>query len=493
MSDYQDLDLNSLIGICVDGASNMIGCRHTMTSKIVEKYQSVIIVHCCTHRLNLASLDSINSRDLQPLRHAEAIVQQLWHFFVASPLHAAILAEIQSQNEQDYLKLKSVVPTRWLSCWESVVAAIVDLPSIWIALDRIWNSKYDSTANGLLNQTKRKQFILSLFILKSVLQQLKILSLVFQQGSLTFDQVPASIQTCKAELLKIKTSQEIIEQTRKQWPIYEAELLKFIQKEIEEREQNRKISAKKNDKKEQERIQKEKEEFDEKKAACKLDEDDINWQLKISNIYIDETIDHINKRLDNQKFISNFSIFNPQFATLNINNENYGNNEVLILKSHFNKQLQHLKDEEVLKEWRAIKQQLILNLNQLETNQACLRIATHPSYSTFPAFKFLAQACLTLPIDNCWPERGFSHMKRIKTPSRNRLGTNMLQYLMNIKMNGWPKLTGIKALEIAEFWYKEKDRRTSWKKASETETLEEQIPFEQLKLNINEVSEFIFE
>lgn len=49
MSNDQDLNLNNLIEICVDGTSNMIGCRHSMTSKIVEKFQSVIIVHCSAH------------------------------------------------------------------------------------------------------------------------------------------------------------------------------------------------------------------------------------------------------------------------------------------------------------------------------------------------------------------------------------------------------------------------------------------------------------
>ncbi|KAA6359466.1 MAG: hypothetical protein EZS28_045007 [Streblomastix strix] len=49
MGKDQDSNLNNLIGICVDGASNMIGCRHSMTSKIVEKFQSVVIIHYCAH------------------------------------------------------------------------------------------------------------------------------------------------------------------------------------------------------------------------------------------------------------------------------------------------------------------------------------------------------------------------------------------------------------------------------------------------------------
>ncbi|KAA6363505.1 MAG: hypothetical protein EZS28_040968 [Streblomastix strix] len=76
------LDLNNLMGICVYGAQNMIGCRHSMTQMIRQQFLQVTIDHCCVHRLNLASLDSIYATELQPLRSAEAITQQLWHFLL---------------------------------------------------------------------------------------------------------------------------------------------------------------------------------------------------------------------------------------------------------------------------------------------------------------------------------------------------------------------------------------------------------------------------
>ncbi|KAA6357602.1 MAG: hypothetical protein EZS28_046871, partial [Streblomastix strix] len=56
--------------------------------------------------LNLASLDSIHATELQPLRSAEAITQQLWHFFVASPLHAAILEDIHKLIQDRQVKPK---------------------------------------------------------------------------------------------------------------------------------------------------------------------------------------------------------------------------------------------------------------------------------------------------------------------------------------------------------------------------------------------------
>ncbi|KAA6384674.1 MAG: hypothetical protein EZS28_019796 [Streblomastix strix] len=65
--------------MCVDGAASMIG----------------------SHRLNFAALDAIKGIQLQHLRTTEAVTQQLWHYFAASSLHAATLAQIHCLNEDE--------------------------------------------------------------------------------------------------------------------------------------------------------------------------------------------------------------------------------------------------------------------------------------------------------------------------------------------------------------------------------------------------------
>ncbi|KAA6382881.1 MAG: hypothetical protein EZS28_021593 [Streblomastix strix] len=100
------LNLKNFMGICVDGASNMIGCRHSMTQMIRQQFPQVTIVHCCAHKLNLSSFDSIHATELQPLRSVEAITQQFWQFFVASPLHVSILEDIHKLIQDGQVKLK---------------------------------------------------------------------------------------------------------------------------------------------------------------------------------------------------------------------------------------------------------------------------------------------------------------------------------------------------------------------------------------------------
>ncbi|KAA6372558.1 MAG: hypothetical protein EZS28_031915 [Streblomastix strix] len=97
------LNLDDPIWICVDGASAMIGCLNSMTSKLKDIYPFITIVHYRAHRLNLASLYAIKGIVKQPLRIWEAVTQQLQHYFAASPLHASILAAIHSENEDEQI------------------------------------------------------------------------------------------------------------------------------------------------------------------------------------------------------------------------------------------------------------------------------------------------------------------------------------------------------------------------------------------------------
>ncbi|KAA6384622.1 MAG: hypothetical protein EZS28_019849, partial [Streblomastix strix] len=120
------------------------------------------------------------------------------------------------------------------------------------------------------------------------------------------------------------------------------------------------------------------------------------------------------------------------------------------------------------------------------------------SYARFPSFQFLSRVCLTIPVDNCWPERGFSQMKRIKSKERNRIGTKMLQYLMNIKLNCWAKMIKAKALQIAERWHAENERRVSGQKQLQQQFATQQTNQgleapELVQQNIYETSEFVFE
>ena len=53
-----------------------------------------------------------------------------------------------------------------------------------------------------------------------------------------------------------------------------------------------------------------------------------------------------------------------------------------------------------------------------------------------PGLLYLAELCLSLAVNNTWPERGASAVKRIKTRMRSRLKNDMLGALLHITLNG---------------------------------------------------------
>ncbi|KAA6361032.1 MAG: hypothetical protein EZS28_043441, partial [Streblomastix strix] len=65
-------------------------------------------------------------------------------------------------------------------------------------------------------------------------------------------------------------------------------------------------------------------------------------------------------------------------------------------------------------------------------------------------------------------------------------------------LNGWAKMTKAKALQIAERWHAEKERRVSEQKQLQSQFATQQTnqgleALELVQLNIYETSEFVFE
>ena len=57
-------------------------------------------------------------------------------------------------------------------------------------------------------------------------------------------------------------------------------------------------------------------------------------------------------------------------------------------------------------------------------------------FQIFPDLTKVAEIALALPVSNAWPERGACKLKLMKTRLRNRLSNKMLNYLMQVSING---------------------------------------------------------
>ena len=80
----------------------------------------------------------------------------------------------------------------------------------------------------------------------------------------------------------------------------------------------------------------------------------------------------------------------------------------------------------------------------------------------FPLLASFAEAILSLPIMNAWPERGASSIKRIKTRLRPRLSNKMLESLLYISING-PEVSTEECEQLiraaVDLWLNQKKRK----------------------------------
>ena len=183
----------------------------------------------------------------------------------------------------------------------------------------------------------------------------------------------------------------------------------------------------------------------------------------LMNRYIVALQDNINNRFEpTLPQVSAFSIFDiadlPNESDPGF--EDYGQTEIKIISNHFHgtkEEEKKMKSAKLLAQWKNFKfemvawkkqvQQTLLQPNDrspedtniLTTTDWTLKrlLALRKTYqATYSELLLVAEAAWTMPLSNCWPERGGSAIKRIKTRMRSRLTDDMLNALMHVSING---------------------------------------------------------
>ena len=189
------------------------------------------------------------------------------------------------------------------------------------------------------------------------------------------------------------------------------------------------------------------------------------------NRYIVALRDNINNRFEpTLPQVSAFSIFDiadlPNESDLGF--EVYSRAEIKIISNHLygtkEEEEKKMKSAKLLAQWEnfkfemvAWKKQVLQTLlqpndrspedtNILTTTDWTLQrlLARRKTYQdTYSELLMVAEAAWTMPLNNCWPERGGSAIKRIKTRMRSRLTDDMLNALMHVSINGPSFGTGV--------------------------------------------------
>ncbi|PFX13734.1 Zinc finger protein 862 [Stylophora pistillata] len=270
---------------------------------------------------------------------------------------------------------------------------------------------------------KKMKFIGTIYILHDVLPVLSQLSNRFQRGNVNFSHLLPAIKATHAELNRLKEDKES---------------LKKLQNDLAQIGRLHRCGLTLSDNKMQE--------------LCSL-----------MNRFIVALQDNINNRFEpTLPLVSAFSIFDiadlpnesdPRF-------EDYGQAEIKIISNHF----YGTKEEEEKKMNRMKEALKIPTFSQQQTGpyKGCLRGARPTRIPIQTELLMVAEAAWTMPLSNCWPERGGSAIKRIKTRMRSRLTDDMLNALMHVSING-PSFGTEECTDIvqraAEIWLSAKNRR----------------------------------
>ena len=171
---------SGIVGQCFDGAANMSGAKKGVAARVKEVVPNAIYVHCYAHLLNLALHDTLENNTT--MKNALGVIQSLHNFF-NTPKRENVLKNCDGKEFGQYIKLKSLSPTRWTCRWESVKAVNQNLLRIVRALEHFAKEKDAKTcvdAKGLLFSVLDFKFVIALQILKVILSNTNALSAYLQ-------------------------------------------------------------------------------------------------------------------------------------------------------------------------------------------------------------------------------------------------------------------------------------------------------------------------
>lgn len=204
-----NIDWESIIAVCFDGASAMSGAVSGVQALFKQKNKNIHYVHCYAHCLNLVLVDACTSHDLNSIIFDFfGIIQYTYSFIESSPTRHAIFERILKEAGQKLLSLKSLSVTRW-ACHADAVAAIKSsLKYLIEAIEEIASStkvaEVRAKANGLLSQMKTFQFMTCLEMLPHILSPIAIVSRSLQSSQIDLLSAMDNVKHLQATLQNLR-------------------------------------------------------------------------------------------------------------------------------------------------------------------------------------------------------------------------------------------------------------------------------------------------
>lgn len=441
-----NLQWESLAGLASDGASVFTGNKNGVGVKLKQRQEEHMKegstgvmqqLWCVCHRLALACSSANNS--VKFISVVKTNLRQLWSLFEHSNKKTALYAKVQmdltslnlNENTKKAVvrKIQKACHTRWLSLGKAVKSLKQDYPAVLTTLRLFDDEHHDAAAKGLFMRLNSFKFIGTIYILSQVIPILDTVSKTFQKGSVTFSHIAPNLAYAKMKLQEEALSHRAITDA------------------VRDLQPNGRLAV--------------------QGVDVRVTNQDMVQVDNLLHTYVDALVQHLDERFQNSlPLFSHLTVFDPLLLPLpdSISFLEYGKDKIQeIAKIYAPGKVAEVVAEFKLFKFHMARFDIPAPAKLIGEKQAEVVLKNLLQMDAlFPLLSSIAEAILTLPISNAWPERGASSIKRVKTRLRSRLSNKMLESLLYISINGPDVCTEEceqMIREASKLWLSERKRR----------------------------------
>ena len=389
-----DTQKQKLVNVNLDGASVNMGVNNGLGVRLQRRNgQHVVVTHCINHKLELSILDI---RKEEPyINEFESVMKSVFSFYHYSAKRVRALELVAATLDVDLVHFGGIQGIRWVSSqhralhalYTNYTATVEHLDSIAVN-----GSKDSAKACGLVRKLKSSKFITFLHFMLDLTNIIVPLSLTFQKNDLIVIDVLPIIETAMLSLQEMKGRPgHCVSSIVPGFEFAGVMLAHSIEPELQE--------------------------------------------LHVT--ILDTAMTQIDKRFNALQVspLSDFSVLDYRLWPLDTKElASYGNKNIDNLIQHFAAVLTKEEVRLIPREFPAFK----IHAVKLRTSKPDMfyRNILKENPESFKNFLSLIKIMMTISLSTAVVERGFSNMNLVKTSTRTLLGNDVLNNLLEVKLNG---------------------------------------------------------
>lgn len=445
------------IGFGSDGASVNLGSNNGLIVKMREYVgrTNVWAVHCMAHRLQLTigyawKSNSAPRSIKNSMNYMEKLTNGIYSFF-HSAKRAGILTEATKAFEEYFYVLNYIFEVRWVASEFEAVRKIFDMfSSIIASLERIAGAEdeFDNDAKvrakGYLKQMQNRNYIAFAAFAVDVLGEFSVQSKTLQQKANTLIGQKQQFNKFRKRIEKLKTPEGYGDRLSELLTKAKCETRDDVMescKTLETYEQSVKV--------------------DFKQTTMLSQTESSSRFAKLSSMQSD-LVDALLNGIDRyfpESETDALSALDP--ATLPVDPDEGRGFKVQMIAQLAN--FFKLPSSETTGEWQNLLEILLSKKEIMKYKNAGPNIfwgfalaAQEVEWGKFKNIRQIIRSALVLPSGSVEAERGFSIMKHTKYDRRTRLGGELLDAILRLRVNG-PDIHSFQPLPYVAKWHKDKN------------------------------------